>query len=404
MAAMSLASKGSAPTDLSRATDASESAATSGGATGSGSGYYRLRHILVNELLEDGTLGLLLHGTSVVGFCSQRAEETGWCVGDQIVEVNGNRVTMFDEFLDRFMAAQEKGFPIDFSVLRREQCGDEKSLPQDSAEGALEDFFGATSLVDLAGQLNRKFGGPSNSAADADQDVGRLRREDSSLGYFEGAGGPDAIIENPYIQALRKRRTELLRNAEGWATDVADTLASRLATQRSDGLATLMSRVESKDVSTAERCNSRGGPPTIAGLPAEWFSCVPGKCASQSACHGDILPTPRVDRLDMEGLGGAWDQVPWQAQHRCRPGSFDYAGPCGGEDWTLQEEVRFGRGGSQFSARRAPADSTAFIAVTPDAKIGGNSEDGVNGATPLAPSSIRSEDTGNFAQHLLASR
>ena len=28
---------------------------------------------------QDGTLGLLLHGTSVVGFCSEEVAEHGWC-------------------------------------------------------------------------------------------------------------------------------------------------------------------------------------------------------------------------------------------------------------------------------------------------------------------------------------
>ena len=58
-------------------------------------------------------------------------------VGDQIVEINGKRVAAFDEFLEQFLAAQvqaareklscspcvlykSEGFPIVFSVLRRE--------------------------------------------------------------------------------------------------------------------------------------------------------------------------------------------------------------------------------------------------------------------------------------------
>jgi len=189
-------------------------------------GSFRLRQVRVHELLEDGTLGLLLHGTSVVGFCSSQADSAGWAVGDQIVEVNGHRVAMFDEFIDRFVSAQEDGFPIEFSVLRREQEVEET----EGAEDALEGFFSATNFVDLAGQLQKKFAGTSMGQAPMPNPP-PIPEEDSM--QFE------SITENPYIQALRKRRTELCRNAEGWASEVAESLAARLATQRSDALASL---------------------------------------------------------------------------------------------------------------------------------------------------------------------
>ena len=88
-------------------------------------------------------------------------------VGDQIVEINGKRVSAFDEFLERFLAAQAQaepgkdvkrlqktlkffdfidfsiefhwisfaqGFPIVFSVLRREAPeGPESKAERDSA-------------------------------------------------------------------------------------------------------------------------------------------------------------------------------------------------------------------------------------------------------------------------------
>jgi hypothetical protein len=73
---------------------------------GDSQGCFHVRHVEVSELLEDNTLGLLLHGTSVVGFCSSKAEQAGWRVGDQIVEVNGQRVGSFDEFLECFVQSQ----------------------------------------------------------------------------------------------------------------------------------------------------------------------------------------------------------------------------------------------------------------------------------------------------------
>merc|ERR1712232_1271371 len=48
-----------------------------------------------------------------------------------------------------------------------------------------------------------------------------------------------SITDNPYIQALRRQRDELFRGVEAWRSEMADSVASRLATQRSDGLATL---------------------------------------------------------------------------------------------------------------------------------------------------------------------
>merc|ERR1711862_940012 len=141
--------------------------------------------------------------------------------------VNGESVARFDEFIERFVAAQEHGFPIDFSVLRHEQ-----SEENDGAEDALEGFFNATNFMDLAGQLQRKFANihipmevPSTSGGACPVDP-----DDMPL---------ESITENPYIQALRNRRVELCRNVEGWTTEVVESLASRLATQRSDALASL---------------------------------------------------------------------------------------------------------------------------------------------------------------------
>jgi len=293
----------------------------------------------VQKLLEDGTLGLLLHGTSVVGFCSPQAEEYGWLIGDQIVEINGHRVSVFDEFLDRFLAAQEEGFPIDFSVLRRETlslAGGAAAAAASGnaisssgglanlltagaaagslgAEGALDNFFDATDLGDLAGQMQRKFGGPLPHGSEAlSPAMSGLPPDEKD----EHLSRSDSITENPYIQALRKRRSELLKSAEGWEN--TDSLASRLATQRSDALATLLNaQGASRRAAGPADCGAAGVgatdcgaipdegsgpglrlPAQFSGLPA-WplsLSCGNGRgCGNNEAAAYEIQPTPRAD-------------------------------------------------------------------------------------------------------------
>ena len=147
---------------------------------------FRLRHVRIKSLLPDGTLGLLLHGTSVVGFCSEDVAEHGWLVGDQIVEINGHRISAFDEFLERFLAAQVQGFPIVFSVLRRELETSASGVPEGPAADPLEHFFSETDFGDLADQLKNKF--PPQKAASTS----------TSSPPF-----PESILENPYIQARK---------------------------------------------------------------------------------------------------------------------------------------------------------------------------------------------------------
>lgn len=241
---------------------------------GESNGCFHVRHVEVAELLEDNTLGLLLHGTSVVGFCSSRAESAGWCVGDQIVEVNGQRVGSFEEFLERFVQSQaEHGLPIDFSVLRREQ----KPLAgeADEAEDALENFFSATNFVDLAGQLQKKFGATSERNPSFDgEEMNQIIRSDSM-----------SILENPYIQALKKRRDELLLSTEGWTgavgTPSSASIASRLATRKDAGIATL---------------EDAGGPQK----PCGWPFCISENREKfcREAPVNEVMPTPRVDRFE----------------------------------------------------------------------------------------------------------
>lgn len=258
-----------------------------GGSWGSRGGdeCLRLRHVLVDKLLEDHTLGLLLQGTCIVGFCSPQAEGCGWLVGDQIVEINGQRVTVFEEFIDRFREAQEQGFPIDFSVLRCEFVDAARA----EAEEALDSFFNDTKLTDIAGLMQRKFGAtpvPRESLAETSAEplVHHWEEEDS-----------EAITENPYIQALRKRREDLSKAADGWQMDDGnEPLAVQLATQQSGGLATLTITSE------ARRRQAAG-----LGEPLAWAGCAAGssrQCGSREAvCMAtyDIQPTPRPD-IDTE--------------------------------------------------------------------------------------------------------
>lgn len=256
---------------------------------------YRLRHIVVERLLNDGSLGLLLHGTSLVGFCSPEAEESGWAIGDQIVEVNGQRVSVFEEFLEKFMAAQDKGLPIDFGVLRREQG----EVPSERSS-TLEGFFDATDIGDLAGRLQRKFGvsTPGRSGQ-------RTPTPCSSMAWREGLHLPreDSVTENPYIQALRRRRAELSGPGDMWACETErQPLAAKLATRRSDALASLQQRPAQKPPApplALAACMAGGGP----------------QCGTQGCSNNyTVQPTPRVD-LDTDVL--AW-AVP-DGFHKERP-------------------------------------------------------------------------------------
>jgi len=178
--------------------------------------------------------------------------------------------------------------PIDFSVLRREV------VDEAGAEEALDGFFGATKMRDLAGLLRKKFGTNSlsreaegmtpSSAMPAEADKGST---DSCLSRSE------SITENPYIQALRKRRDDLFKTAEGWIIDEGSTasIAVQLATQHSGGLATLTSSPSMEKVRRPGKLH-----------PLAWAGCASevgtGHCGSQeAACVAsyDIRPTPRAD-------------------------------------------------------------------------------------------------------------
>jgi len=181
---------------------------------GHGNGCFHLRHIRVRKLLDDGTLGLLLGGTSVIGFGRAEAADVGWALGDQIVEVNSHSVSSIDEFLDQFALAQLDGFPIDFGVLRQEDLGD-----CETSQDCLEDFFSTNNFMDLAGQIKSKMPilGVGESAPACDQ---------QESGVYTGPAA-----ENPYIQALKKRRDDLSCGVADWSHGVAESLAARCNTK-----------------------------------------------------------------------------------------------------------------------------------------------------------------------------
>mmetsp|Transcript_74585 Transcript_74585/g.198140 ORF Transcript_74585/g.198140 Transcript_74585/m.198140 type:complete len:350 (-) Transcript_74585:141-1190(-) len=295
------------------------------GSESSDSGCYSLQHVTVRRPLEDGTLGLLLRGTCVTGFAEAEAEAVGWVVGDRIVEVAGCSVSSFESFLAQLRLAQETGYPITFSVLREEPARAPQGMAEatdsnaaesghDAAKDALDSFFGQTSLTDLAGQLHHKFGATR-------QQFEYHRSSSSSSSTCPGDDGDSqppssrmsSIMANPYVQALHRRRDELFRSVEGWSSEVAASLASRLATERSDALASLVRPPRETPRTT----------PAKSGLldmsaPLPWASCLPAgvrpcNAREAKACMAcEITPTPRVN-IDSEACRYLDEAMAWQS-------------------------------------------------------------------------------------------
>jgi len=174
-------------------------------------GYFRLRHVFVQTLQDDGTLGLLLHGTSIVGFRSAQAEQPGWCVGDQIVEINKRRASNFEEFLESFNEAQMvDGFPIEFSVLRREDF----CTSQPAAENVLEEFFNTTEFSSLACQLQKQtLQAISQTLVEQGTEAGDGIFSSRINSTFSNG---NQVMENPYIHALNRRRDAFSHTSDGW--------------------------------------------------------------------------------------------------------------------------------------------------------------------------------------------
>jgi len=276
-----------------------------------GVGCFHVHHIRLQTLEKDDTLGILLHGTSVVGVRTALAGEAGWRRGDQIVEVNGRRVTTFDEFLDSFFAAQERGPPISFGVLRRHSIEE----PGAGSEAFVDGFLTKTNVKDLAGLMREKFGAGSNlrrpptpcSARGQNQRIpprcGTASARAAVTAASSKEGNYDA--ENPYIQALKQRRQEFLNSSEGgWASgDGTEPLAAQLATRRSDALATLTAQPSEAWTSifgaqacmSGCRCGSRCVP-----QPVSSYWCSSRSCMSEADAETDLPPAQRPPNIPLE--------------------------------------------------------------------------------------------------------
>lgn len=83
--------------------------------------------VVVPLLLENGTLGLTLRGTTVTQILDPRAEAFGWCVGDRILKINEMPVSTGQDFhaeLQRSSAAHRmSGRPMVFDVFRPSALG-----------------------------------------------------------------------------------------------------------------------------------------------------------------------------------------------------------------------------------------------------------------------------------------
>jgi len=275
-----------------------------------GAGCFHVHHILLHRLEKDATLGILLHGTSVVGVRTALASEAGWRRGDQIVEVNGLRVTTFDEFLDSFLAAQERGLPISFGVLRRQPFEELSTSSKELSTGSeafVDGFLTKTNVKDLAGLMREKFGtGPTRrpptpcSARSMHQKTPPRCSAACVRPPVMGVRGQEGscVTENPYIQALKQRREEFLNTSEGgWASaSDPEPLAAQLATRRSDALATLTAQPAEAWTSffgaqacmSGCRCGSKSVPQMVS---PNWCSCR--SCVTGVDAESDLPPPAR---------------------------------------------------------------------------------------------------------------
>lgn len=223
---------------------------------------FHLRLVQVYELTEEGNLGLLLSSLQVKGFHCSEARANGWQIDDQIVHVNGNLVQSFEEFAVAFKTAKADGLPIEFGVLRRERRVD--------LDEGVEDILGNLTLQDLASRVTNlsssKAAQPKNMiicrkhwtrdwSTDPDsfpgdpaenyprvadmalQDIPHNSRRQCMR--FAQAIREDLIMEsNLPVQALLQRRRDYAANS---VDQSVDSLATRLATQRIDGLSNFVS-------------------------------------------------------------------------------------------------------------------------------------------------------------------
>lgn len=301
---------------------------------GSGRRQLQVRHVHVSQLQADNTLGLLLNGTTIVGFRIPEARDTGWCVGDQIVDVAGHCVGTFEEFMERFQEARLKhGFPVVFNVLRHE---DQSPDAEATAEDTLQNFFNNTDFANLTSQLSEKWHDSSPVADDrrisdfTANNSGRQAPTTADGSYCSSRAPLSAVShgssrapenpftthdpscgfssEHPFVTALKLRRDALLRSSAGWAKyaddDAADTcesVASRLA-KRHDGVSTL--HVSRRDEKKDDRL------PACSESPASWFCS--GDSGSRAVDY-ELAPTPRVENYPSDTRWGLEVDPPWLA-------------------------------------------------------------------------------------------
>jgi len=276
-----------------------------------GAGCFHLHHVLVQRLEKDDTLGILLHGTSVVGVRTALASEAGWRRGDQIVEVCGHRVTTFDEFLEFFFAAQERGLPMSFGVLRRQSSEELGAV----SEAFVDGFLTKTNVQDLAGLMRAKFGTghamrrPPTPCSARSQNKRMPPRCGAAFEFQNPTAVPGkegkCVTENPYIQALKQRREEFFNSSEGaWApSDGLEPLAAQLATRRSDALATLTAQqpeawtafLGTQACMSGCRCGSKCVPQTAS---SNWCPCR--SCMSEADAETDLPPPSRPPDMMLE--------------------------------------------------------------------------------------------------------
>eukprot|EP00746_Dinoflagellata_sp_MGD_P121218 gnl/MRDRNA2_/MRDRNA2_56464_c0_seq1.p1 gnl/MRDRNA2_/MRDRNA2_56464_c0~~gnl/MRDRNA2_/MRDRNA2_56464_c0_seq1.p1 ORF type:complete len:349 (-),score=71.87 gnl/MRDRNA2_/MRDRNA2_56464_c0_seq1:2-1048(-) len=287
---------------------------------------YHMRHVQVHELSEGQSLGVLISGTQVMGFHHAVAISAGWQIGDQVVDVNGRLVQSFEQFEAAFNAAKNEGFPIDFAVLRRESASE--------VGDGLEDFFHRLEWQEIKNALYTNINPESLNSAIvaklASQNPHRnvvQRRNTSTEPHGEDLRYPpaadmdhmaekripvplkshrkcikfaelikqDLMVEcSPPVQALLQRRKELRSTVD----QSVESLATRLATQRIDGLASFAT--PRKSPRKSPRRSPRPSPrnPWIEGPDAYqhvYHASGPGRC-----CKVGEVPEKKISE-EMSG-------------------------------------------------------------------------------------------------------
>jgi len=324
---------------------------------------FRLAHVCVDSLQADNTLGLLLKGTSVVGFRTLEAMHVGWRPGDKIVEVSGQHVKTFDEFMGCFqLSLQKHGFPVHFSVLRRE---DDVEAEGDGDQ--LLNFFSNTDFDNMSRQ-------PRGRRSEKPSQRGRAQplvephapslgadmvASSSSGNLLPERGGTVtqslsiSSMEHPFVTALKLRRDALVRGSAGWAKwadddfedTSSDSVASRLA-QRQDGVSTLHVRHQQQGYRQLQQHKS-----------CSWL-CSPNNIINgtrmESVDH-ELAPTPRF--TNYEQLDARFDpavEPPWVVA---------------GIASHTSEAVLANSGGAEPISKRSRPDAAVGKAVMDDSEL-----------------------------------